>query len=1034
MRPIELKMQAFGPYRGLVHLDFTEFKSNSIFLINGPTGSGKTTVFDAISYALYNQASGETREVDMLKSQFATDEELAFVELLFEMKGKNYRVVRIPKQKGPGARQKVINHSSSVDLYREEELIGQGTDANNQIIDLLGLNYEQFRQIVLLPQGEFRQLLISNSKDKEDIFRNIFGTETIEDFQELLKDKRREYRKLYQTFETKLEQSLQTIDVESIEGETTSTLIDAIERKDYEQVMVLIQQVIIEEENDFSQLDAELKKLGELEKTYQLLNQLLLEKEELELKQEKLSEVKDEIEVDQRKIKVNQQAREIKKEIESLTLLEKSEKDLMTKISTNVTRETVVKKELAGLEVLEKESKKEVVMLSTIREKVTTMELELNKFEEIEEKEKKIQASAKKLTDIAEEIKDIKKAEEKYSLAVEQLKLDLTQLSKWREKIEDKRGTKEKLRIEIEGASQLSVRLNKVISLQEELGLKIQKNKKLYQEYQTSQEKYESARNQYFSNLAGVLANNLVENEACPVCGSTEHPKPNYHETDIITDEELAAYEESRDQDKLKYSELELQIKQIAASLKEEVNAIDMENRADVDQIDFVAELQEKERKHSELKAESEATEEIIFDLEKKIKQEENWRESLATTEKMLHDNKLLLLKVENGQENEELKVKENKEQIKKIQEELQAESPEVLEEEIVHLKKEIKRIEAKAEEIRTSLNERTNELTELRTSLHLYEENLVEVKEQVVNQSRLVDTLFEEYLLDEKYKDHILEDEELKTKEEKIEKFKEEQSYTTRQIKIIANRLEKYKEENIKTSTEIKELLTTIATEKTKLEEKRDKIIKQLSSHESSYKEIKNNFKESQDIYKPLAVYSELAEVATGSTVRTSYVSFERYLLSIYFSEILTAANERFVKMTNGRYELVRREDKTKGQSAEGLEIDVFDLYSGKERSVRSLSGGETFKASLALALGLSDVIQSQKGGVQIDTLFIDEGFGTLDTDSLEMAIETLMDLQSSGRLIGVISHVDELKDRIPARILVETVNEGSHARIEID
>ncbi len=1033
MRPIELKIQAFGPYRELVHLDFTKFKANSIFLINGPTGSGKTTVFDAISYALYNRASGETREVDMLKSQFATDEELAFVELTFEMKGKNYRVYRIPTQKGPGARQKVINHQSSVELYREEELIGQGTDANKQIIELLGLNYNQFCQIVLLPQGEFRQLLISNSKDKEDIFRNIFGTETIQDFQELLKDKRREYKKMYQTFETKLEQSLQTIDTEIIE-ETKSTLIDAIERKDYEQVMELVEQVISEEKEEFSQLNKELKKLNKLEETYQLLNQLLLEKEELEVKQEELTAIQPEIENDQERIQENKYARELKKETGNLTLLEKSAKELITKIHENVTRETVVKRELANLKEEEKGSRKAEASLDTLRANVNTLEQELTKFEEIEEKEKAIQTAEVKLKAILEEIKKINKNETSYTEQVEQLKLDIAQIAKWREELEGKREAKEELRMTIEKTNQTNVQLNKIISLQEKLGLKIKENKGVYQKFQDSQAAYESARQQYYSNLAGRLAKDLVKNEACPVCGSKEHPKPNYAEADLLTDEQLDEFENKRNEDQSTYRELEIQIKQTAASIKEEVNVLNVDSKGELVEQEFEEELHKKEKELVALKKESEVIEAQILDLENKLKQEEDWRESLAETEKRLQENKLLLAQAENNQANEKDKIKEHTEQIKKIQEKIQSESPKVLEEKIESFKKEIKEIEAKAEEIRRVLNERTNEATELSTSLKLFKENLEEVNEKVKDQAKLVDTLFVEYDLDENYSDHILEDEELKTKETKIEKYKEEKSYTTRQLKSVRNRLEEQNDGKIEASSESKELLATLATEKIKLDKQRDSIIGQLNSHENSFEEIKNNFKESQEIYQPLAIYSELAEIAAGSTPRTSYVSFERYLLSIYFSEILTAANERFVKMTNGRYKLVRREDKTKGQAAEGLEIDVFDLYSGKERSVRTLSGGETFKASLALALGLSDVIQSQRGGVQIDTLFIDEGFGTLDTDSLEMAIETLMDLQSSGRLIGVISHVDELKDRIPARILVEKVKEGSHARIEID
>lgn len=1034
MRPIELKMQAFGPYRGLVHLDFTKFKSNSIFLVNGPTGSGKTTVFDAISYALYNRASGEIRDVDMLKSQFATDEELAFVELIFEMKGNTYRINRLPKQKGPGDRQKVRNYASSVELYRGEELIAQGTEANNKIVDLLGLNYGQFRQIVLLPQGEFRQLLMSNSKDKEDIFRNIFGTELIQDFQELLNQKRRDYRKLYQAFETKLEQSLQTIDVTSIEGEIKNTLNDAIERKDYEQVLTFVGQVIAEEKNDFDKLDTELKKVNQSEKTYQALNQLLNEKEALELKQEELAKNKDEIENNQQRIKKNKDARGLKKETSQLILLEKSTKDLNEKIHDTVTRETVIKKELADLENAEKVSKEDEAKLNSIRENVRELEIELNKFEEIEKKEQVIQAAEEKLKDIAKEIKTIHRDENQYTLKVEELKVDIKQLTKWREELEQQRREKEELRVTIEMATQKSTRLNKIINLQKSLESKIEDNKIVSQEYQVAQEKYESARNQYFSNLAGVLAKDLVEKEACPVCGSIDHPKPAHQEADAVTDEQLETFEKSRDEAKLRYSELSLQITQTGTVIKEEMDTMRLENKVDAFTTDFTEELQEVEKELVELKAESEKVETKILDLEEKLKQEEHWRERLATTEKMLQDNQLLLLKAENNQINEETKIKENKEQIKALQTELQSDSTEALVEKIEQLKKEINRIETKAEEVRIALNQRINEATELRTSLRLFQEQLEEAQEKVQEQVKVVESLFEKYDLDEFYQEHILEDELLQEMEEKIKQFQEETAYTSRQMEIVASRLAEHQVENIQSTSEIAEFLKALATEKRALEEKRDQMIKQLSSHESSQKEIEKNFEESQGVYQPLAVYSELAEVARGATSRTSYVSFERYLLSIYFSEILTAANERFVKMTNGRYKLVRREEKTKGQSAEGLEIDVFDLYSGKERSVRSLSGGETFKASLALALGLSDVIQSQKGGVQIDTLFIDEGFGTLDTDSLEMAIETLMDLQSSGRLIGVISHVEELKDRIPARIIVDKINEGSHAHIEID
>lgn len=1036
MRPIELKIQAFGPYRGQVHLDFTKLGTNSIFLINGPTGSGKTTIFDAISYALYNQASGQSRDVDMLKSQFATDKELASVELVFEMKNQNYRIVRAPKQKGPGERVKVRNYPSSVELYREGEFIGEGTEANEQIIDLLGLTHEQFCQIVLLPQGEFRQLLISTSRDKEEIFRNIFGTEHIQHFQEVLKEKRAFYRKQYEEFETRLEQSLQTIEMQGIEEVSAITLLDVIERKDYEQVLQVLDQIITKENNELHSLNEKIAIINTNEQTYQSLADLQIEKEKLEKKTEELAKLADQIVKYQEEIAKNKNAREISKEKEKQMQLQQEIIELEEKIKEKVTRETIIQQEIKDLKVQEKESNIKTATLDDIRTNMNNLKFELNKFAEIKEKERRIQLSQNKLEDITAKLKKINKEEKSLQRDTKELEQKLANISDWREQLECAKQGKKEFENENEAINQARNRLTKIIDLQQELDLMVTENEKLSKKYQEAQEEYAFSRQRYFSSLAGVLAKDLKDNEPCPVCGSKEHPNPNYNEVDSFTEEQLDKFEKIRDQAKIKYSEFDLKMTQTGKLLKEEIALLDEENKMVVHskEKNYVEKLKRKENKQLELEEKLSDVAEKIVNLEAKLKQEEDWRLTLKTTQNSLQEKRLLLSKTENSEQNETEKIQENATQIKKIQAKLQANSPQELEEKIEAFQTEIKTIEKQAADLRVALSERKNEETKIKTSVVLFKENLEKTNQNYKKQAKVVESLFAEYHLNDHLDDYILEDSVLKEKEEVIKEFNDNQTYTVRQFKKVNNQLKEYKDTKFRNSTEIKSYLADLTLEKIKLEKKRDLIIRQLSSHESSQKAVEANFKDSQKIYKPLTIYTELAEIATGSTKRTSFVSFERYLLSIYFSEILSAANKRFIKMTNRRYELVRREEKTKGRGAEGLEINVFDLYSGKERSVKSLSGGETFKASLALALGLSDVIQSQKGGVEIDTLFIDEGFGTLDTDSLEMAIETLMDLQSSGRLIGVISHVEELKDRIPARIVVEKINEGSHARIEVD
>ncbi len=1037
MRPIKLKMNAFGPYRGLVDLNFTKFSSNSIFLINGPTGSGKTSIFDGISYALYNQASGQIRENDMLKSQLATDEELCYVEFIFEIKNKIYRIVRQPKQMGPGVQKKVRQHSSSVEFYREDELIGEGTEANNEIIKLLGLNYNQFRQIVLLPQGEFRQLLVSNSREKETIFRNIFGTETIENFQELLKEKRADYRKLYQNYEIKLEQSLENIDFESIKHSSEEEIViltDAIQRQDYELVLATMKKIINEENKVFTQLTDKTQELALTEKKYQRLKQLVTEKEELERRKTELIQLTDEIKSNELLIQRNKNAREIGKEDQLLQEYQSDQEKLDKTIQKQTEQEQEIMMELEKYKKEEKISKEAERNLEKYRLQVTNLELEYDKFKEITKKQKEIKEIERKLKTSVKRIQEIKQNEKDLVKVLDELQDQIKKLSTWREKLDNARIEKEKVSKLIESRKNNYNSLEKIILWQKELKKLIERNKMFSENYQTIQEKYEVARNRYFSNLAGHLAKDLVIGESCPVCGSKDHPNPTTIKDTLMTEEQLTEYEKERDQARLDYQELELEITQTGNLIQEEFEFINNNSEIIVEQ-EFIKEhLELEEKELRKLENEFEEIEDTILKTEEKLQQEDNWRDDLAKKQQELQENKLLLGKVENNQANYKERIEENKIQIKNNQEKLNMDSLEDLAEKIIALKEKIQEIEEKAADIRIKLNKKENQATEITTSLRLSKERLEETKNKVKNQEKQVEDLFEKYELDLSYKSYILQEEKIKRIKEKINEFRESQSYVTRQLEKIKTELKEYEQDKIYTAIEVQEILTTLDSERLATEDERDKLLRYLDSHEKSYEEIERNFIESKDIYKPFAIYTELAEIANGSSKRTGFISFERYLLSIYFTEVLSAANERFVKMTNGRYELVRREEKTKGQSPEGLEIDIFDLYSGQKRSVTTLSGGETFKASLALALGLSDVIQSQQGGVQIETLFIDEGFGTLDTDSLEMAIETLMELQSTGRLIGVISHVEELKDRIPARILVEKNKEGSHARIEID
>lgn len=1020
MRPIQLTINAFGPYRGKVDLDFTSFGSSSIFLVTGPTGSGKTTIFDALTYALFNHASGQARELDMLKSQFATDEDFCFVELTFEIGQAIYRVKRSPQQIGPGARVKTRELPAEVEFYKEDQLLATGRNANESIKDLLGLSFEQFRQIVMLPQGEFRRLLQSNSSEKEEIFRNIFGTEHLQDFQEVLKEKRKNLRDKFKTYETRLEQSLASIAVEE-----DTALTQAIEQADYGKVLEILEAWLAEGNKKLATTRAEIKTFSQTEKEHETFIDLLKEQEVLEQAEKELATLEKEISEKKDALKLNQQATEVHKEQKAYEKIVKEFTQIEADLTENLEAQEKIQEELQILTQKNKETKEAEQQLDTIRQEIKKLEAEQEKFAEREQKKQALDEKNTQLKNTYQQIDVLEKTSGKFVEEIKALTADLEKIQTWREELTNAQKKQEELKETQNLLKQKIETLENILTRQAELATLLKENKTTSDQYQKAQKVYEEARQQYFSNLAGVLVGELEEEKPCPVCGSVHHPQPAPTLPDAISEEELQEYEAARDEQKALYTKNSAAMEEKAKQLKAE------EARLGVFEEDYAEGLVFSQEKAEDVTEELAKNKKHVERLEEKLSQEQAWRKDLETTQTAAQENQLKLTQEKSNATNMEEKIEELEGLLKEIDEHLHFSSATELQSEIERQTATIQRVQKEAETVRNELAEKTNQQTQTETSIAILETQKQKNKEAQAEQKEIVDALLEKYSLAEAIETYLLNDETVQAYQEKVKQYEEEKLYNTRQRKKIKEQLENT--EDLASMVEIEENLSKIKVEKEALEDRRDALIAKNSKHQNSLAEIKTNYQESQKIYKPLSIYEELAEIANGST-KTSYVSFERYVLSIYFEEVLFAANQRFEVMTSGRYELVRRKDRIKGAGPEGLEIDVFDRYAGATRSVKTLSGGETFKASLSLALGLSDVIQSEQGGVHVDTLFIDEGFGTLDADSLEMAIETLMELQSTGRLIGVISHVDELKDRIPARIVVENQQEGSHARIEVE
>ncbi len=884
MRPIQLTINAFGPYRGKVDLDFTSFGSSSIFLVTGPTGSGKTTIFDALTYALFNHASGQARELDMLKSQFATDEDFCFVELTFEIGQAIYRVKRSPQQIGPGARVKTRELPAEVEFYKEDQLLATGRNANESIKDLLGLSFEQFRQIVMLPQGEFRRLLQSNSSEKEEIFRNIFGTEHLQDFQEVLKEKRKNLRDKFKTYETRLEQSLASIAVEE-----DTALTQAIEQADYGKVLEILEAWLAEGNKKLATTRAEIKTFSQTEKEHETFIDLLKEQEVLEQAEKELATLEKEISEKKDALKLNQQATDVHKEQKAYEKIVKEFTQIEANLSENLEAQKKIQEELQTLTQKNKETKEAEQQLDTVRQEIKKLEVEQEKFAEREQKKQALDEKNSQLKNIDQQLATLEKTSEKFAEEIKALTADLEKIQTWREELANAQKKQEELKESKTLLQKKIETLENILTLQAELATLLKENKTTSEQYQKAQKEYEEARQQYFSNLAGVLVGELEEEKTCPVCGSVHHPQPALISPDAITEEELQEYEAARDERKALYTKKSAAMEEKAKQLKVE------EARLGVFEEDYEEGLTSSQEEAGDVTEKLAENKEYVEHLEEKLSQEQAWRKDLETAQTAAQENQLKLTQEKSNATNMEEKIEELEVELKEIDENLHFSSAAELQTEIEQQTATIQRVQKEAETVRNELAEKTNQQIQTETSIAMLETQKEKNKEAQTEQKETVDALLEKYSFAEAIETYLLSDETVQTYEKEVKQYEEEKLYTTRQLTKIKEQLEST--DDLGSMTEIEENLSKIKVEKEALEDRRDALIAENSKHQNSLAEIKANYQESQKIYKPLSIYEELAEIANGST-KTSYVSFERYVLSIYFEEVLFAANQRFEVM----------------------------------------------------------------------------------------------------------------------------------------
>lgn len=1014
-------MTAFGPYKDVEVIDFRELEDNTLFVISGNTGAGKTTIFDAICFALYGTASGEDRsETKGLRSDFADDDRHTSVELVFELRKHHYRIKRQLSHVKKGNKTATGEQYEFYEIKDDYEVPCVDrqivSEINKKVEELVGLTKDQFIQIVMLPQGEFRKLLTSQTENKEEILRKIFKTERYTLISQQLKQKKQHAEDACKAEKNARDRYIADIEA-TLPTREDSKLFKTLLQENYNPYQVLTgleeealfyEKAIedhkkkeesagtaynqkLEEFHKAESVNAEFKKLEEKEN---LLTVLANEKAFFKEKEIKLENAERASKIESFEIQVNDWRKDVK------------EKEAKVENAKTAYGQSVTQLQNAEAHYQKEESR------GVEREKVGK---QLDKYhellplvQELDQKETELKNESVQLKKRAKELEGIQKNKQIQKDALLKLNLDIKEIDK---KVDELPSKQQKL---IELRDQVKV-LQDYLKTNEMLVQMEQDAKEKKAEYLKVKEQYEALESAWINSQATILAAHLHDGKPCPVCGSEEHPnKAQSHET-VPTKEDLetakrtfnekeddyrkvaAKYETNKEQLEMKLAE----VVELGVSQEEAPNAYQLivsqgkRLKSEVDSLNI-----EKE-KLAELKGDLENKQSELEQVEKQYEEKMNDYQKRNTA---FEANKAVYLA-----------------QIDRIPEELRKLT--IIQEEIRALQATKDALErawkAAQEQLQTAKNEETKTKANLENAKSQLSENRTKKDKAEL---QFVDALLQAQFSDEdSYRQaKMTEDLQSQLKAE-IEGYHQQVATLTQQIKEL---IESLQDKNKVDLEALQAELVGLKNDYEKAQEGLRQCQQCLQTIATLLEKINDANDRVTQLENRLNVVTDLHDVIRGQN--QCKISFERYLQIEFLEQIIVAANERLKRLSNGQFLLQRSErQETRGKQS-GLGLDVYDSYTGQTRDVKTLSGGEKFNASLSLALGMADVIQSFQGGVSIETMFIDEGFGSLDEESLAKAIDTLIDLQKSGRMIGIISHVQELKNAIPAILEVNKMKEG--------
>ncbi|OON92082.1 MAG: hypothetical protein ATN33_08015 [Epulopiscium sp. Nele67-Bin001] len=1028
MKPLKLMMSAFGPYANVEVIDFTQLKNNNIFIISGPTGAGKTTIFDAISVALYGKANGELRDnAENFRSDFADDSIETFVLFEFLLAGKKYKITRYPQQLRAG---KLVKTKCALEIEGENKIYNGVKEINQKIEDVLGVTQEQFKQIVMLPQGEFKKLLMSATKDKTEIFRKIFGTHIFNDIQIRFKNQAKTISDNYKNAQNHMNYLVGQLDLDQSTTFGTSS--------DYKALIEHVNGLIVDYNAKIKQLDGDISnttikinKLLEDKGVMHTNNNLLNDYEKSKAEYKAYCESEDANLEDQLIMLSN--VKEIKPYFANVKAFVQEENIIAANLLANDCEQKDIKEQLVKAAEIFALTQDRVARHDTLKQTLSNLE---NTRTNLAQKEK-LTNTLRLITSNKQNCefllnKTIAKIDTNIALRKE---IDITL-----ESLGDIDKLKANKENELAKQKELRKSLLDIYITCEKYEADTAKHDIDSSNYQKENLKYEKLKHEYEhldtiykEEQAGILAKTLVKGQPCLVCGSTSHPAPATisFAGHIPTKEDLENYKTNV---ALNQTRIENMHRELVAlhetnnatrnSISEKLNQLSIS----VLGTQFYVDIKEKIKQHGK----------NLKDYIACIDSEINQINGQIEYRKQLNANKLSCEKEFDQLSNEKEKVQQNLtnyiEEEAKVSTHLSLISKDTIEGvvSVIDIDHEINHIKNQLQNDKVLFEQQDRECRKLKENLGAKQGiNEQLIKQQNENKIKInqAQQLFEaklggKDLSREKFNQaipHIDKIEDIKLRLDIFKNKTARQHELEKQVKGLSyQNIDKVEQEITSLSMDNQ----FAQQSKEGVSGKKQHLIRILNQLQKSLTE----YTKAQSEYE---IIGDIDRVANGGNKYR--ISYENFVLGSYFEDIIIASNKRLFKMTFGRFELRRKADVGKGNSQKGLDFEVFDQFTNKTRDAKTLSGGESFKASLALALGLSDIIQESAGGIRLDTMFIDEGFGTLDPESLDSAIDTLIELQIGGRLIGVISHVEELKSRVEARLEVSTSAQGSRARFVI-